>query len=113
MKIAFSPVRRDDRLDLHRAGDVLTINGEDFDFGPLPEGATLPLDAIESDWFAGPVNRINGKLHLTLVLPHGPEAPEATRFPAPAEVAGDGPVEVPKWSVEEPKLPVEADDEQD
>jgi hypothetical protein len=34
--------------------DVLTIHGEDFDFGPMPGGASLPAKAIGSDWFAGP-----------------------------------------------------------
>jgi hypothetical protein len=107
MKITFSPVRRDEQLALHRAGDVLTINGEPFDFGPLPEGATLPLEAIDSDCFAGPVERIEGELHLTLVLPHGPRAPEGTRFPAPLVVTEDGLIDVPAWSV--PQLEEKAD----
>jgi hypothetical protein len=110
MKISFSPVRRDEQLELHRAGDVLTINGEAFDFGPLPEGATLPAEAIDSDWFAGPVERIDGELHLTLVLPHGPQAPEATRFPAPLDLGGDGPVDVPVWAEPEEEEDADAQD---
>ena len=98
MKLTFTPMRRDDRLELHRTGDMLTINGEAFDFGPLPEGATLPREAIDSAWFAGPVERIGGVLHVSLILPHGPHAPEATRFPAPLEIEGDGSVPVPVWS---------------
>ena len=104
MKINFSPMRRDEPLELHREGDVLTVNGEDFDFGPLPEGAMLPAEAMDSDWFSGPLERIEGKLHLVLTLPHGPQAPEATRFPAPLEVEADGPVEVPLWSEPNPHL---------
>ena len=103
MQIAFSPVRRNETLTLHRAGDVLTINGEAFDFGPLPDGATLPREAIDSDWFAGPVERIDGLLHLTLVLPHGPHAPEATRYPAPVVLTGDGPVALPPQSLTAPE----------
>jgi hypothetical protein len=109
MKITFLPQRRDERLELHRAGDVLTINGEEFDFAPLPEGATLPAEAIDSDWITGPVERIEGALHMTLILPHGPRAAEATRFPAALFVNGNGPVAVPLWS--EPKE--EHDNEQD
>ena len=105
MKLTFTPMRRDDRLELHRTGDVLTINGEAFDFGPLPEGATLPREAIDSDWFAGPVERIGGVLHVSLILPHGPHAPDATRVPAPLEIEGDGSVVVPAWAE-----PAEEDD---
>ena len=99
MKITFSPVRRDAELRCHRAGDVLTLNGEAFDFGPLPEGAHLPAEAIESDWFAGPVERIGGELHLVLYLPHGAHAPEATRFPAPVSMTADGLVPLPPYDV--------------
>lgn len=58
MHIILSPQNREDRLALHCDGDVLTVNGEAFDFGPLPEGGTLPAAAIASAWFAGPVTRI-------------------------------------------------------
>lgn len=95
MKITFTPVRSDARLALSRAGDRLTLNGEVFDFAPLPDGAVLPPDAIDSDWFPGPVTRVDGHLHVTLILPHGPDAPDATRFPAPLILAEDGPVTLP------------------
>lgn len=101
MHLTFSPMRRDDRLSLSRAGDVLTINGVAFDFGPLPDGATLPRAAVDCEWLAGPVERIGGVLHLTLILPHGPNAPEATRFPEPITVTGDGPITLPAYEVTE------------
>ncbi len=41
MHITLSPMRRDGTLTLHRAGDVLTINGA-FDFSGIGDGATLP-----------------------------------------------------------------------
>jgi hypothetical protein len=100
MQITLSPARRDARLDLSRNGDTLTINGEAFDFSPLPEGATLPAEAIASDWFAGPVERVDGELHLTLVLPHGADAPQETLFPAPLTLTGDGPVTLPSYEKE-------------
>lgn len=95
MEITFQPVRHDGELVLERAGDCLTVNGEPFDFAPLPEGDTLPADAVACPWFAGPVRREGGRLFLSLILPHGPGAPAARRFPAPVSVAGDGPVPLP------------------
>lgn len=96
MKITLSPVRLDAYLAASRAGDVLTLNGKEFDFGPLPEGATLAADAVDSEWFAGPVSRINGELHLTLRLPHGPNPSPAVAFPEPITVTQDGPLELPQ-----------------
>jgi len=101
MQITLSPMRRTARLSLSRSGDTLTINGEDFDFSPLPEGATLPAEAIASDWFAGPVERTGGTLRLTLALPHGADAPQETLFPAPLALTGDGPVRLPAYEIEE------------
>lgn len=107
MKLTFIPMRREDRLVLHRRGDVLTVNGEDFDFTPLPEGATLPREAIQCQWFAGRVERIGGVLHIALVLPHGPQAPESTRFPEPLVFDGDGAIPLPSWSRPEESVDVE------
>jgi hypothetical protein len=69
------------------AGDVLTINDEPFDFSQLSDGATLPADAVGSDHFAGPVERISGELHLTLRLPVGPSPSQEAAFPQPITVA--------------------------
>lgn len=95
MLIAFSPVRLGETLTASRAGGVLTLNGIEFDFTPLPEGATLPAEAIDSPWIVGPVSRINGELHLTLRLPHGPNPPHAVAFPEPIHVTEDGPIPLP------------------
>lgn len=82
-------------LTLHRTGEVLTINGADLDLSVLPEGAILPASAVGCDWLAGPIRRLEGVLHLTLILPHGAEAPVEARFPAPLDIDGDGPVALP------------------
>ncbi|RYJ63258.1 hypothetical protein [Pseudomonas songnenensis] len=95
MKIRLSPVRLDEILIVSRAGDVLTLNGQAFDFGPLPEGATLPAEAIDSEWIIGPVLRIDGELHLTLRLPHGPNPSQVVAFPEPIHVSEDGTVPLP------------------
>jgi len=99
MQITLTPQRRDDRLSLVRSGDVLTINGEAFDFAALPEGGTLPRDAVACDWLASDVTRTEGVLHLTLILPHGVDAPQATLFPAALTLTGDGPVALPAYEV--------------
>jgi hypothetical protein len=95
MHITMSPVRLDDNLTAFLAGDVLNINGEDFDFGLLPEGATLPAEAIGSLWIVGPVTRVNGELRLTLRLPHGPNPSPAVAFPEPIHMTADGPIPLP------------------
>ena len=94
MQISFSPQRRDDALSLSRSGDVLTVNGEAFDFSGIADGATLDRDAVACDWLASDVVRTGGVVRLTLILPHGPDAPEETLFPDPV-TPGDGPVVLP------------------
>lgn len=116
MKLIPSPQRRDNSLTLSRAGDVLTLNGQALDFTPLPEGATLPADAIGNDWICGDVSRIGGVLHIPLILPHGfipwpaPEASRVVTHPDPIDVATDGPITLPSWA---PPKPEAAEGEQD
>jgi hypothetical protein len=95
MHITLSPVRLDGTLTASLSGDVLTLNSETFDFSQLPEGGTLPAEAIASDWITGPVSRVNGELHLTLRLPHGPNPSQAVAFPEPIHVTEDGPIPLP------------------
>jgi len=83
MKINLSPQRRDDTLEVIKTGEVLTVNGEDFDLSSVGEGDTLPANAISSQWFAGPVDRIDGELVLTLLLPLPYNFSHAQAFPQP------------------------------
>lgn len=96
MLIKFNPQRRDDTLAVVKQGDTLIVNGVEYDFSAVPAGATLPADAIDSDLFSGPVERINGELHITLTLPHGPNPSQAVAFPQPITVTNDGVVELPQ-----------------
>lgn len=100
MKLTLLPTRSDDMLALSKSGDRLTINGLVFDFAQLTEGAELPVEAVVSDWIAGPVRREDGALHLSLVLPHGKDAPESTTFPAPMTLTSDGPVSLPAYAID-------------
>jgi hypothetical protein len=95
MQISFSPQRRDDALTVSKAGDVLTINGEEFDFSGLPDGATAPFGTVPCEWIIGTVDRVNGDLQLTLILPHGPNPSQAVAFPQPMTNVPDGPVAIP------------------
>lgn len=101
MKLNFTPMRRDEALTLSRSGDVLTINGEAFDFSGVPEGATLPREAVVCEWLASDIERVNGELELTLILPHGANAPQETLFPQPITVTADGAIALPAHSIEE------------
>jgi hypothetical protein len=99
MRIKFSPSARcpgdDATLTVIKAGDVLTIDGENFDFSPLGEGEVLPRLAMGSPWFQGPVERTGGELIVTLRLPHGTNPPPGVAFPADLVDVADGAVEVP------------------
>ena len=96
MRIKLNPQRRDDQITVIKSGDTLTINGEVFDFSAIPEGVTLPADAISSEFFSGPVERIGGVLHLTLTLPHGENPVEAVAFPTDIVNPPDGEIALPK-----------------
>jgi hypothetical protein len=110
MHLSFAPIRHDQPLQVARHGDVLTVNGVDFDFGPLPEGALLPREAIDSLWFAGPVERSAGVLQITLLLPHGADAPPQTLFPDPLRLEKDGPVDLPPFSLSPVQEPATSPD---
>lgn len=99
MIIKLSPVFSTAAMDVQKEGDVLTINGEPYDFSGLPDGATITAwDAakIPGEYFRGDVERIGGVLHLTLILPHGPSPSEAVAFPAPLIDPPDGPLDLPR-----------------
>ncbi|HHQ2708749.1 TPA: hypothetical protein ACSPNY_000545 [Pseudomonas aeruginosa] len=86
----------DEHLSLSRAGDVLTVNGQPFDFTPLPDGGELPAEAIGSEWFAGSAVRRGDRLELILRFPLAADASGAARFPEPLLIEADGPVELPR-----------------
>ncbi|MGH8334852.1 MAG: hypothetical protein ACRER3_26375 [Pseudomonas fluorescens] len=102
MIIKLSPQRRDDSLKVTKSGDILTINGDVFDLSFMNDGDTLPQHAINSQWFAGDVNKTGGELAVTLILPHPYNASEAQRFPVDLVNVPDGPVALPQsYPVEE------------
>ena len=88
-------------LIVERQSQSLIINGQSFDFGVIPNGATLPGGQVATGCaYVSPVAPIerddDGVLHITLILPHAADAPEAARFPAPIINPPDGPVTLPQ-----------------
>lgn len=100
MHIKLTPQRSNDTLSLARKGSALIINGQSFDFSPLPDGAVLPRDAVDCAYLASDVTRVGGILQLTLILPHGANAPRETLFPAAVDLASDGPAKLPPHDIE-------------
>ena len=96
MIIKLSPQRRDDELIVSKRSDVLTINGERFDFRGVPEGAVLPASAVDCDFVVGDITRIDGELTLTLLLPCGDDASPAANYPADIVNPPDGKVSLPQ-----------------
>jgi hypothetical protein len=96
MKIVPVPIRTDDTLELFKAGDILTVNGEDFDFSQLGEGDSLPSSAITSTWFIGDQTRVDGDLVLTLFLPNPWNYSHEQAFPVDLVGVPDGPVLLPQ-----------------
>lgn len=95
MQINLSPQRRDDALALTKAGDILTINGNQFDFSTLPNGATIEAGIVPCEWIVGAVERVGGEIHLTLILPHGPNPSQVVAFPAAISNPPDGVIALP------------------
>lgn len=95
MHITLSPMRSDDTLTVIKAGDTLTINGAAFDFSSLPDGATIPMGEIPCEWIFGAVERVSGRLHFTLILPHGANPSEAVAFPTALDNPPDGTLSLP------------------
>lgn len=101
------PQRSDEELMVSRNGWVLTINGVDFDFEPMPNGAFLPADALDCDFIISEVEKADGKIYLSMRLPYGPiphpPPPEAhaVLFPTPITVNTNGPVALPIYAPNE------------
>jgi len=95
MKINLIPQGRGDTLQVIKLGDVLTVNGEEFDLSPVGEGDTLPATAIGSFWFRDKVERINGELELTFLFPIPSNYSQEQAFPVPLVNIPDGVVAFP------------------
>ena len=76
-------------------GVILTINGVGFDLSELPDGAVAHHHPV-----LGKVTRNGDEYECSIRLGHGPNAPEATRFPQPIVLDNhNGPIELPLYDV--------------
>ncbi|WP_124407319.1 hypothetical protein [Pseudomonas sp. R4-39-08] len=106
MKIKLMPFLTSDTVSGSVNGDVLTLNGDSYDFAPLKVGFRLPSSAIASDWFVDYVERRGQAIHLTLRLPVQADSPDKYRNPIEPIVidARNGPITFPDTSA--PTLPM-------
>ncbi len=95
MILHLCPQLRSDALSVVKTGDALTINGDVVDLSVIPDGADLPSTAIGNEWIVGIVRRVDGVLHVPLILPHGPDAAIGMRFPENVVNPPDGPIALP------------------
>ena len=95
MNIVLVPTRTDDTIEVFKSGDILTLNGEDFDFSQIGEGDSLPSSAIDSPWFIGEQVRVGGDLVLTMFLPNPWNYSQEQAFPVPLVGVPDGKVILP------------------
>lgn len=95
--ITLIPVRINDTLAVSVSGDIMSVNGSSIDLSIYTADPDAP-----HDWIVGQPVQDAGVWHVTLILPHGEDAPEETRFPAPITVTADGPVPLPPHDVPVP-----------
>ena len=70
MTIKFKSINSYSPLTVTKQGDALTVNGIEYDFTALPDGATLPSEAIDCDYIVGDIERVNGVIEITLLAPY-------------------------------------------
>ena len=86
-------------MTIHVAGDVITIDGVPYDLGAVPKGGEGWPDEGP---FIGPITRIGGTLHVSLVARLGDTAAPDQGGPWVIEAAS-GDVETPAARKPEPE----------
>ncbi len=74
MQIKFVPQRRDGGLAVTLLGELLILNGVSFDLSGIGEGQILPITALDSTFFSGPITRAGGVIQVSVVLPYDEES---------------------------------------
>lgn len=99
--ISFSPQRSDQAVTVEKTyDDRLRINGELFNFNPLNDGDVIPAGVIPCNWIVGPVEKTDGAIQLTLILPYG-QSSTIVETPKPITVSVDGVIDLPTIDHEE------------
>lgn len=70
LKISYYlPYHEEQIQPVNYEGEKLVIGSSEYDFSPLPEGATLPWEAHHCPYIVGDVTRVNGVVQIHLHLP--------------------------------------------
>lgn len=90
-------VRDDIQLALERRGDLILVNGVEFDLSFLSDGDELPASAIEHDLLrTGIISRRGAVISCDILFPISSEQTDsAACFPQPILVMDDGPIQLP------------------
>lgn len=83
MKISLHPLLSDEKIEASVKGDVLTLCGVDYDFGPLKEGSYLPGSAVDAALVVSAYNvtRVDGEINIALHLPVSTGTPDEIKNP--------------------------------
>lgn len=93
LRINFKPVNNPNgQSTMSWADPFLTIDEVPYDLSQIPDGATVRHEVILSG------TRTGDDYDVTVLLRHGSNAPERTRFPSPIEVDRNGVIDVPPYS---------------
>lgn len=74
IELKLVPIRHDGTLKLSKKQDVLTVNGVEFDFGPLGDGMMLDSHAIEN-LFIEKAERVGQTIFITVRYPYSYDTP--------------------------------------
>lgn len=97
MNIELTPQFSGNTLSISRDGEMLVINGQPHDFSEIPVGGSVGMVGKIME-----ARRDETGLTVRLILPHGADADESVRFPAPIPATKDGPIAVPGQDAPEP-----------
>lgn len=97
-KITLSPCASETFMipDITVSGDVLTFNGEEFDFSQLTEGDSIRANAVDHPQIEGvdlpnaatnAIYRKDGDIYLKVLFPVYWNSPQTARFPDPDVVS--------------------------
>lgn len=91
--VKFSPVRSNEEpLTASWMDPVLTVKSVEYDLSLLEDGSTATHPVL------GNVYRVGNDYGVTLMLPHGSNAPESTRFPEDIIVEDNGNITIPVYN---------------
>lgn len=94
IKINLSPIRTKTETKINWAAPILTVNNEPFDLSLLEDGATATGHPVLGD-----VTRNGDHYECMVLLGHGKNAPEATRFPESLVITQNGVIELPLYDL--------------